>query len=204
MNQWKIITHPMGLMDEINSRPTLALPLLTNGALFLMAIVLSWALLGEALFALAGETLDTANSAALNNYRIQSAVSTFALWMLSPLVKAVFVNLQLPLHQVQRDYRRVLSVILHGVLILALGELVYVPLRYLTRDPQFTLSIGQFIKGLPTRFGAVLTYFDIFNILFQTVVILGISRVTGLSRQKSALVVLVPVVLMLALIYSGQ
>jgi hypothetical protein len=191
-------------MTLIDEKARFAQAITINALGYLFVILMMWIFMSEELFSMSVGPLELGNSALLNNYRILSILTSFMTFMLIPLVKGFFINIQLPIYKKNYNLIKVLSVGFHAMLVLTMGEVIYLLPRILLSDSQFAFSLSQiFGNELSEPLRRILAYCDVFTIWYQFLVIIGIKTITGLPMRKSTQIVLLPVGLMLALTLFG-
>ncbi len=200
----EMITNPSRFMNSIEEKPRFTQVVAFNALGYLFVILMTWIFISEELFAMSAVPLELGNPAVLNNYRILSVLTSFLTFMLIPAVKGFFINIQLPIYRRNHSFTKVLCVGFHAMLVLTMGEIIYLLPRILLSDSQFTISLAQiFGNSLSEPLRRIFAYCDVFTIWYQILVIIGIKAITGLSIGKSTQIVLVPVGLMLALAIFG-
>ena len=200
MRVYEMFTDPTTYMKSIDENPRFARMVAVNAAGYLFVILIMWIFNAEEIFMMSEVPLDLENAAVLNNYRILSVLTTFMTFMFVPLIKAFFINIQMPLYKKDTAYLKTVCITLHAMIVLVAGEIIYLVPRILLGDITFAFSFEQVLGAyLSEPLSIIFAYFDIFTIGFQILMILGIKAITGLSAGKSAQIVLLPVAIMLAL-----
>jgi hypothetical protein len=104
----------------------------------------------------------------------------------------------------QGTYRQYLSVTAHALLIPALGAVLLVPLKIMTEDPAFSLSLGSLVffleEGYPARF---LSYLDLFGLWSYVLVGLGAAIVDGTRSPRTAISVTVGLAVLVAAVVAA-
>ena len=99
------------------------------------------------------------------------------------------------------SYRQYLAVTAHSFFIPALVGLLIIPLKIATQDPQLTLNLGSFFFFLPSGYWlGVLTAMDLTQIWSSLVIAQGAHCIDRSRSFRSAVVILLSLMLAMALI----
>ena len=99
------------------------------------------------------------------------------------------------------SYRQYLAVTAHSFFIPALVGLLIIPLKIATQDPQLTLNLGSFFFFLPSGYWlGVLTAMDLTQIWSSLVIAQGAHCIDKRRSFRSAVVILLSLMLAMALI----
>ena len=99
------------------------------------------------------------------------------------------------------SYRQYLAVTAHSFFIPALVGLLIIPLKIATQDPQLTLNLGSFFFFLPSGYWlGVLTAMDLTYIWLSLVIAQGAHCIDKRRSFRSAVVILLSLMLAMALI----
>ena len=99
------------------------------------------------------------------------------------------------------SYRQYLAVTAHSFFIPALVGLFIIPLKIATQDPQLTLNLGSFFFFLPSGYWlGVLTAMDLTQIWSSLVIAQGAHCIDRSRSFRSAVVILLSLMLAMALI----
>jgi len=101
-------------------------------------------------------------------------------------------------------YRQYLSVTAHALLIPALGAVILVPLKIMTEDPAFSLSLGSLFFFLEEGYLArLLSYLDLFGLWSYVLVGLGAAIVDGTRSPRTAISVTVGLAVLVAAVVAA-
>ena len=99
------------------------------------------------------------------------------------------------------SYRQYLAVTAHSFFIPALVGLLIIPLKIATQDPQLTLNLGSFFFFLPSGYWlGVLTAMDLTQVWSSLVIAQGAHCIDRSRSFRSAVVILLSLMLAIALI----
>ena len=99
------------------------------------------------------------------------------------------------------SYRQYLAVTAHSFFIPALVGLLIIPLKIATQDPQLTLNLGSFFFFLPSGYWlGVLTAMDLTQVWSSLVIAQGAHCIDRSRSFRSAVVILLSLMLAMALI----
>ena len=133
--------------------------------------------------------------------KVGAIFGAFLIWPLMAVLSAGVLALVLLFgFGYEGTFRQYLAVTAHAFLVAAVGALVLVPLKIVTSDPGFTISLGHLFffleEGWAARF---LGYMDLFNLWAFTLVGIGASMVDGERPAGPAIGVGVGIIVLLAM-----
>ena len=198
MTIFKVLMHPAEVMEDISKKPRLMIPAVFNGSVYFILLILMWLFLSDEILLASGLVIDVENSSMVNNFKMFSIVTTWISFMFAPVVKAFFMDLITRFAFKQSRLAAMLSAVFHAMIILVIGELVYVIVRIFYSDPGIRFSLALMLgENTASPFASLLNYFDVFTIWFQCIVIIGVTKVYKLSFLRAVAVVLLPIFAML-------
>lgn len=101
-------------------------------------------------------------------------------------------------------YRQYLAVTAHALLIPAVGALLLAPLKVMTQDPAFSLSVGSLAFFLEEGFVArFLGYLDLFSLWSYVLVGIGAAAIDGARSTKVAVSATVGVAVLVSLVIAS-
>lgn len=137
--------------------------------------------------------------------RIAAVLGAFVAWPLFTLAAAgAYLALFVFGMGYEGRYRQYLSVVAHALLVPAVGALLMVPLRIVTEDPQFSLTVGLLAPfGEEGFLPAFLGLLDLFNLWAWALVGIGAATLDGRRGAGTAAAAAVGLALLLSALVAA-
>jgi len=193
-----IFTNPVIVFEDIKKIPDVLKPTLILMIIFIATYLIQLSVIRELII----EQLKTAMEANAS-YQITESLLKKAIisglfagtifFGIIPIIKGMIVHGVSLINSGKGKLKATISVFVYSYFIVALGQIILAILKIITGNAYITLSPAIFFSmESNTLLYALLSYFDIFVVIYLVVTVIGIKIVQELTTLKAAIAVLIP------------
>lgn len=201
---FNMVVSPMIAIEDIQRKPNYLVPLAVIWVVGIITTFLTKDLTQQLLdltYANAGMTSDqiAQTKEMMSGYMSAMMYVGIIMLPLAPIVKGCVSHLLSILFSGKGSFGATVSLMLNAYVIQMLGTLIALPVMVMTQNAAFSFSPALMLpmEKYGTPIYTTLSTLNLFTIWYLLVTIMGIQKIQGLSTWKSAVIVLIPFLLVI-------
>jgi len=193
-----IFTNPILVFEDIKKNPDVLKPAIILMGIFIATYLIQLSVIRELIIEQLKTSMKVNTSFQITESYLKKVIISglFAgtiFFAIVPIIKGMIVHGVSLINNGKGKLKATISVFVYSYFVVALGQIILAILKMITGNAYLTLSPAVFFSLESNKLLlSLLSYFDIFVVIYLVVTIIGIKIVQELTTSKAAIAVLIP------------